>query len=245
MTPRVIAFLQVGAGLGSVCSFSIFAALDLQDTRGFNWAPFWLVSFGLFFMTVLWRELVRALQARPNIVLSRVFADQRPWDDMRTRERYAILHFVHVDFKNDPRLRESSAKAKDVVAHLRYYHADGKTLATSIDVLYGRWAHKEQPSLRGPFGSVDDLLSTDMDVTGRPYTLTLALKYPEDDISFVWDNTIAKDYDLRRDWRYRLRGEYFRVHVTLTGEGVEREWWFSVRNLGAGNGMQIEQWDKH
>jgi len=190
-------------------------------------------------------KLDRYENAKPNMEMY-----GSPYVDSRTilsgteiEGKYNVLgtpDFAHVKFCNNPQIRLTQVEttAKNVVAEISYFDNESKELLE--EPIYGRWAGTKQPDTLLPFEPIRDLCQVDFESNGLPMELDISLKYREDENCYAFNN---ESYSFP-NWKipkFILKGDKFKVRVTLVGENVERrEWWFMLYNEGKGKGMRMD-----
>lgn len=148
-------------------------------------------------------------------------------------------YFAHVPISNNPPIRSERAAATQVIARIAFFRPN--TERSLVDVI-GRWSETEQPATRSPYASIADLRRMDFPPNGEPHDLDIALKHPQDDCCYGFDDESCRLPGWRKD-AFKLDGELFDVCVTLQGVGMDGDVveWFTLRNLASGGGMSIHR----
>jgi hypothetical protein len=162
---------------------------------------------------------------------SRLRRPERPPCILTTAD---VVRDVSLLLKNLPTVPHPDAQASDVLAELRFVHHG----QTALSVSPGRWGDTDQPAVRKakePFASLIDLNTVPFRI-GEQHELNVAIKYPDDSFFYGFNNS---NYD-HPNWRvpaYRLNGASYEVVVRLFGRLVDEEYRFTLKNLGAGQGL--------
>lgn len=230
---------------------SVGAYLDISNTASIPmwlWGTFLLIGlivapFWAFHKLRVERdELQDILSARPKMEMhGSPYVDKRGIFSVTEIEgQYPLIgepFFAHVKFHNNPEVRRTETTARNIVAEITIFDNESKKL---LDVVYGRWADTKQPGTLSPFEPIRNLYQVEFEPNGLPRELDIALKYPEDEDCYAFSNESCRS----RDWkipRFLLKGNKFRVRVSLVGGNVDRkEWWFMLYNEGKDAGMRIE-----
>jgi len=187
----------------------------------------------------LTKRLNQIHDSLPNMELyQKPFVDIRDIKNTKSGELIGSPSFAHVVFCNNPKIRSEEATAKDIVAEIRFFDSEGTKQVLSM-LLYGRWEGTEQPSRRDPYAPIRDLYIVDFEPNGLPRELDIALKYHNEDVCYAFNNQSYSALDWRKP-DFVLHGERFQVNVKLKGKLVEKEWFFTLHNLGINQGLKIE-----
>lgn len=142
--------------------------------------------------------------------------------------------FAHVKFCNRTKVHTAEATAEDVFAEISFYDNEGNSILN----LVGRWGDTKQPE--SPFEPTRELAKVSFEPNGLPHELDIAMKYPEDEDCYAFDNESYFSYDWRVP-RLLLKGRSYSVKVRLAGiPMIDRTWWLRLYNEGVGKGMKIE-----
>lgn len=213
-----------------------------------TWLPWWAwVSIALAITSIaLFEGAYREIQhlktspvvsPQPNLKLLNCEAKERQWLSYPEGTPLYTLSLATAQFANEPTLLAPEAAASNVVAYVEYFDSGRGTRVLNM-ALYGRWQQVPLPATLPIHASLDPLYPIDFPVTGITRDLCVALKFPEDDDCYAWDNFIMRG-NLRKV-EYRLVGGTFKVRITLVAVGVNREFWLTLHNRGRGAGLEIE-----
>ena len=146
---------------------------------------------------------------------------------------------LHVRFVNDPQVPTDNSIARGIIANISYLaKKDLKPILSQA----GRWGDSPQPPAVQKGTPVVDLAHMDFPI-GAIRELNLAIKYPEDSDCYAVNNQSYSSPNLRNP-NQRLLGEDFIAQVRLRGPYVDRSWKFEFKNLGAGHGLKVGQWEE-
>lgn len=234
---------------------NIFTAIGAYSTitgHPFIDIPAWvwvsLLSAGLFFGSFFAYHRIRTklngiLLAVPNMELcGSPYADTRSIRSViKIEGQFPLVgnpFFAHIKFYNNPKVRSIAATAKDVTAEITFFDDRDPPI---LGPIYGRWGDTPQPATLAPFAPIRELLKVDFEPNGLAQELDIALKYPEDEFCYAFNN---ESCCYSNDWRmprFLLKGYSFYVKVRLMGVPMlDKTWWFTLYNSGAGKGLRIE-----
>lgn len=240
-----------------VMVMNIFTATNVYSTvtgHPFINIPVWiwvsLLIAGLLFMPFFAYHRIRTklndiLKVVPNIELyGSPYVDARPiysYPSTKVAGQFSVIgtpFFAHIIFCNNPRVRSIETTAKSINAKITFFDDEEKQV---LGPIFGRWEGTPQPATLPPFAPIRDLLKIDLEPTGLPRELDIALKYPDDEFCYAFNN---KSCISSRDWRmpaFMLKGHSFYIKVRLVGiPMLDETWWFKLSNLGKGDGLKIE-----
>lgn len=193
----------------------------------------WLAVLLLFLQVgILFFDSERVKNIRPKIEPYEIpFADMRPMIQTKGKKTQMVgpLIFFHMRFSNNPVMRVEQATARKVFAQISYYNDSKRRL---VGPIFGRWGDTEQPGTRSPFDPNRDLLSVDLESSGLPRELNLALKYPDENVIYAFNN----DSYVYSGWKnpsFILKEKQVFIHVRLSGENVDdSDLWILLENKG-------------
>lgn len=167
--------------------------------------------------------------ARPNIEpYEPPYVDERPLVQSRGQEtRVVPLNFFHIKLANNPSVRTEQATARKVFAKLTYYNEAGRKL---LGPIIGRWGDTDQPGTRSPFTPTRDLQAVEIESSGLPRELDLALRHPQTNSIYAFNN----DSYFVEDWRkpdFIINEATIYIQVELSGENADdTELWMLLEN---------------
>ena len=151
----------------------------------------------------------------------------------------ADLDVAVVTVTNDPAKRDEAATARHVIVNLSFFKLNS---ADPCLILSGRWSDNEQAGLRGQFAPIDDLRRRDLHPNGEPNLIDVALKYPDDEQCYAFNDETCRNTPDWRDPAFELAAQSYRVRVRLQGVGLDDvEHDFLLTNLGKGKGLTIRR----
>ena len=191
----------------------------------------------------LTRRLHQIIISLPNIELyGEPYVDERII--YRLESRSDIIdnpppkpYFTHVKFCNTPQVRSTDARAKDVIAEITFFDSEGGNEV--LKPFKGRWGDTKQPSYLEQGTPTRELDSVDFEENGNEHELDIALKYQDEEVCYAFNNT-SYSAPMWKNPNFELNGERFQVRVRLKGQMVDKEWWFTLHNLGRNQGLKIE-----
>jgi hypothetical protein len=138
---------------------------------------------------------------------------------------------------NDPPDGFPGATARKVAARVKICGADGSLL---VD-MQGRWSASEQEHERARVGMSVEHLETDIPANEFvPRPIDLAMKYPDDEDCFAYNDENSRMPDDGRLESHRLVGKTFIVEVAIRdGEGRRASRRFVLTNPGARHDLQL------
>ena len=217
-------------------------ALDITQTIdiGYKWWP--LVAFGIFIGLVvgilygLYTELREIKTTIPRLVLQNV---ESPIKDIAkiTFERdgsqklIGVPTFARIWISNEPRKPELGVTAENVYAKIEFLDRVNQKTMVSMS---GRWPEAGQPQ-----GS---LKTQQMNIppNNKPFCLDIAMKYPEDDETYGYDDLAHQRPDGRNP-KTKLNKGVYSVKVTLACKGVNLPLWFQLNNQGKGHDISFSE----
>ena len=178
----------------------------------------------------------------PNIELyGEPYADERIIRGLKLRSDTVVSppkpYFIHVKFYNNPQVRTADARAKDVIAKITFSDSEGENEV--LNPFKGRWGDTKQPSYLEQGTPPRELDSVDFEESGLEHELDIALKYQDEEVCYAFNNT-SYSAPMWKNPNFILHGERFQINVRLTGQMVDKEWWFILHNLGKNQGLKIE-----
>ena len=206
------------------------------------------LAIGLYVMGLkkenmnLTRRLDQIISSLPNIELyGEPYVDERIIRELKLRSDIVVSppkpYFTHVKFCNNPQFRTADARAKDVIAEITFFISEGETKI--LNPFYGRWCDTKQPSYLEQGTPMRELHSVDFEESGLEHELDIALKYQDEEVCYAFNNT-SYSAPMWKNPNFELHGERFQVRVRLKGQMVDKEWWFTLHNLGRNQGLKIE-----
>lgn len=206
------------------------------------------LAIGLYVMGLkkenmnLTRRLDQIISSLPNIELyGEPYVDERIIRELKLRADMVDSplkpYFTHVKFCNNPQVRTADARAKDVIAQITFFDSEGENEV--LNPFKGRWGDTKQPSYLEQGTPVRELHSVDFEESGLEHELDIALKYQDEEVCYAYNNESywASGWKLLE---FILHGERFQISVRLTGQKVDKEWFFILHNLGKNRGLKIE-----
>lgn len=192
--------------------------------------------------TDLTKRLHQITSSLPNIELyGKPYVDERTIYRLKSSSDIVVSppkpYFTHVKFRNNPQVRSADARAKDVIAELTFFDSEGKN--EILNPFKGRWGDTIQPSHLERGIPTRELYSVDFEESGNDHELDIALKYRDEEVCYAYNN---ESYSAPgwKEPKFVLHGERFQVCVRLMGQMVDKEWWFTLCNLGMNQGLKIE-----
>lgn len=234
---------------------NIFTAINVYSTitgHPFIDIPVWvwvsLLIPGLLFVPFFAYHRIRTklngiLLAVPNIELyGSPYVDTRSiYSVTKVKGQFPLFgtpFFAHIIFCNNPQVRSIATTAESIDAEITFFDDEEKPV---LGPIFGRWEGTPQPATLSPFASIRELLKIGLEPTGLPRELDIALKYPEDEFCYAFNNVSCRHSN---DWRmpkFLLKGYSFYLKVRLVGVPMlDKTWWFKLYNSGAGKGLRIE-----
>jgi hypothetical protein len=241
--------------VGSAVLAAITAALII------NTLPNWLVGiltfvvfvigialiYGIIYLWHLFRapykqlgewkaEILRLKTEKGNI--SPEIAAGKPWAEIGKIEKIANrIWAAGVCFGN---VNPNGISAENVWANIAYVSEDEKEQFCNV---IGLWDEKGDRSVT-PLK--DDMREVELKASGLPYTIVLAIKYPDDDVCYAYNAENYQFKDLRME-RHRLVGNKFHVLVSLKGKNIiglfdDVGFHFILYNEGLGKGLRLEEY---
>jgi hypothetical protein len=223
---------------------AVYDALSLAQTAqwltsfGSKWLPFVvLIAFVAIAFWVIYdlnHSLEQIKNARPNIALIKIENFPKPIRNIRTGEILGTPWFAQLKFANDPLSERQMVEASKVVGHISVYGQAGQHLYDMI----GRWAETKEVAVGGQPIEID---SINIPANGRPYPMDIAMKYPEDEEFYGYNNDNPKLAPT--DWRDRQRrlpaGTYL-IRIRLRGNNVDKEFCLDLTNKGKGENVELK-----
>lgn len=148
-----------------------------------------------------------------------------------------LAAFAGAAVANEPPADFPGLTAEKTAATISIFDDEGNPL---IDRKLGRWSASKQAHERDRIGYALDHLAEDIDPNGIPHPLDVAMKYPNDEDCFFYndDNNDALDGRLAV---HRLCGSWFRVEITVRPAkgGVPVTESFVLTNAGSGGEIKL------
>jgi hypothetical protein len=208
--PGILAVLAMGAEV----------ALNLFGSN-IHVALWLVVVFLAIQVAILGLELQSIQNARPQLEVYDVpYEDERPLITAingKPTGHVTTIQCFHIRFADNPKLRVEQSTARKVFADLTFYTASGKRL---IGPIHGRWGDTEQPASRSLFTPNRDLLSVDLESSGLPRELNLAIKHLDDDVIYAFNND-SYSFSGWRHPNFRMTQKKIFIHIELSGENVD------------------------
>ncbi len=151
--------------------------------------------------------------------------------------------FAHVDVRNSHSSPGEGVEAKDAIGEVTFYDAsDGEVL---LGPLRGRWRESDPPPELSPYKTHPTADAIDLAPNESiPHELDVAMKYPEEEECFAYNNANYWTANWSKLPAHRLNAEEMRVRVAITGSNFKPlVGWFVLRNPGVGGGLEISQVD--
>jgi hypothetical protein len=130
------------------------------------------------------------------------------------------------------------AVAENVVATVTFFDERGRGVLS----IPGRWAETPQPPEKQRIGLDLQHRGIDVHPNAVAHPLDIVMKYLPDDSCYAYNNdngTYAAD---ARFPKHELRGEWFRVRVTLRGNNLKEQYGeFTLHNPGRDLKLELHQ----
>jgi len=244
--------MTVGFFMGIVPQIVQAAGVEVSVFSSYGWTAigFTIISLtaGLCVMglkkenTDLTKRLHQITSSLPNIELyGKPYVDERIINRLERRSDIVDSppkpYFVHVKFRNNPQFRSADARAKDVIAEITFFDSTGENEV--LNPFKGRWGDTIQPSYLERGSPTRELHSVDFEESGNDHELDIALKYRDEEFCYAYNNEsyFAPGW---KEPKFLLHGERFQLRVRLSGRMVDKEWWFTLCNIGKNQGLTIE-----
>jgi hypothetical protein len=213
--------------------------LDAQAVfPNWPWQIHVLIGFIVFAGFMIWMVAEEKLKPKPHLQIFDIpIPDKRPIRDINDqRIIYGTPLFAHVEFHNKPKKRSEEANAKKVFAQITFYDMNGtKKLRPELV----RFGGTPQPPHQNRGRPKHEYYEVEFNANGREHELTIAMKYENDNNCYGYSD-MNYSYPQWKKPDYELIGKDFYVHINLSGENTEGNWWFLLHNYGKGQGLQLE-----
>jgi hypothetical protein len=178
----------------------------------------------------------------PGTVPAEAAASARPVSDVleeaKAQGAPRIPHawFARVLAVNNPPRELEAVTAEKTTARLTIRSEDGSTLGPVV----GRWASSKQEHERERAGLELEHSEKDIEPNDLAEPIDVAMKYPEDEDCFLWNDENSQVPDGRLE-RHRLKGKTFLVDVVLKASNtphVSRR--YVLTNHGRNRSLSLE-----
>ncbi len=204
-----------------------------------------LLGFVLYASFRAWRDERKAVETLkrggelsfPNLILDKFHETTRyvGTDGQFTNP----ISCLHAGFLNRPGKPTDKSEAHNITARISYFHRESDLPVLSQ---LGRWGDSDQPSGQMLGRSSIELVCAEFPI-GVTRELNLAIKYPEDEECYAFNNDSYGSPGLKKP-NQKLSGDHFKLVVELNGPFVKRSWWLEFENGGRGKGLKAGKWEE-
>lgn len=214
-----------------------------------NWQIHALIGFIVFASIMTWMvienriELWHINNAKPNIVLKSI--DENLQGNVITREFSSVIsqtlygetehpNFTRIWIANEPMKAVQEVEACNIYGEITFYRDTGKNVLFTMG---GRWAETKEIADGGQPIEIDQIV---LPPNGRPFCMDIGLKYGDEDEFYGYNNeTPRKNTKGFRDHDRKLDSGNYTVKLRLRCKGVDRSFWFQLKNGGAGQNVSL------